>query len=514
MASKPVTPARTSVPERTASGSLPADTLNSSQGAFLRVDTVGPEAVIVGEAAEMSLRLSNLGVVEAQRVNVRIAIPQNLELISSEVEDGSARIQQESVSGSVLVWTIDRVPPRAERRMTLRVIPRTAAPLELPIEWSVAPISTVARIQVQQPRLELAVQGPGELAYGDTKVFTVIVSNPGSGEARQVSLRLSLGDDSTDDLQVGTIAAGASRKYEVEVTARQAGPMAILAVVQGANELRAETRQEIQVRRAELKLELAGSGMQFAGSVGTYQVRVANHGDAPADNLQANVRLPAATEYLRGIENAQQQGNELSWPVGRLAVGEERTYRFFCQLNQAGDARFHIAVRNDGALQTSGSLVTRVEAIADLKMTVNDPPSPVPVGEAVLYEIQIVNRGTKAAKQVQVIAQFSEGIEPLAVEGSRAELVPGQAVFEPIARVNPGETLILKVKAKAERDGNHIFRAELRCNDPEYRLVAEDTTTFYGADLLDASVESGTVSPSNAGGTSRTSRRELESIGR
>jgi uncharacterized repeat protein (TIGR01451 family) len=403
------------------SGTQSADTLNSSTGALLRVDMVGPEAITIGEAALLSVRLSNLGATEAQNASVRVVVPKHLELVSTEVETGSTHTQPESVSGSILVWAIDRIPARAERRMTLKVVPRTAAPLELPVEWSVAPISTVARIQVQQPRLELSLHGPDELVFGDTKMFTVTVSNPGSGEAKQVALRLALGDESADTLQIGTIPAGISRKYEVEVTARQAGQMTIQAVVQGANDLQAETQQRIQVRRADLKIEALGSAMKYAGSVGTYQVRVANQGDAAADNVQAVVRLPASAQYVQGLEDAKQQGNELAWSVGRLAAGEERTFRFFCQLNQEGNARFDIAIRNEGGSETVSSLVTRVEAIADLKMTVNDPKSPVPVGEEVLYEIQIANRGTKAATQVQVVAQFSDGIEPVSVEGSPAE---------------------------------------------------------------------------------------------
>lgn len=499
---------------RSALDSTASDTLNSSTGALLRVDTVGPEAIAVGETAELTVSLTNMGVTEAHRASVRVNLPQHLELVSSQVEVGTARVQQESISGSVLVWSIDHLPARAERRMVLRVVPKTAAPLELPIEWSVAPLASVARIQVQQPRLEVVLEGPGEVVYGDTKLFAVTVSNPGDGEARQVSLRLSLGDESADDLEIGTLSAGVSRKYEVEVTARQAGSLAIHAIVQGSNELRAEARETIHVRRAELKLETAGSAMQFAGSVGTYQVRVVNQGDAAAENLMAVVRLPASTKYLRGLDQAEQHGDRLTWPVGRLAAGEERIYRFFCQLNQPGDARFDIAVRNDRDLEKANSLVTRVEAIADLKMTINDPASPVPVGEDVLYEIEIVNRGSRAANQVQVVAQFSDGIEPVAVEGSPAELVPGQAVFAPIAHVNPGQTVTLKVKAKADREGSHIFRAELRCSDPEYRLVAEDTTTFYDSGLMVSPGQSTSPGDAPAGSAARAPRWGAETITR
>ena len=514
IATKPAAVTGPKTSAKSVPGSTASETLNSSTGALLRVDTVGPEAIAVGETADLTVSLTNMGVTEAHQASVRVTLPQHLELVSSQVEEGTAHVQQESISGSVLVWSIDHLPARAERRMMLRVIPTTAAPLELPIEWSVAPLASVARIQVQQPRLELVLQGPGEVVYGDTKLFTIIVSNPGDGDARHVSLRLSLGDESADDLEIGTLAAGVSRKYEVEVTARQAGSLAINAIVQGANDLRAEARELLQVRRAELKLETAGSGMQYAGSVGTYQVRVVNQGDAVAENLVALVRLPASADYLRGLEQAEQHGDRLTWPVGRLAAGEERIYRFFCQLNQPGDARFDIAVRNDRDLESASSLVTRVESIADLKMTINDPASPVPVGEDVLYEIEIVNRGSRAANHVQVIAQFSDGIEPVAVEGSPAELVPGQAVFEPIAHVNPGQTVTLKVKAKADREGSHIFRAELRCSDPEYRLVAEDTTTFYDSGLMVSPGQSTSPSDAPAGSAARAPRWGAETITR
>ena len=38
-----------------------------------------------------------------------------------------------------------------------------------------------------------------------------------------------------------------------------------------------------------------------------------------------------------------------------------------------------------------------LEALADLKLVVNDPQGPVPVGKEATYEIHIINRGTKAA---------------------------------------------------------------------------------------------------------------------
>ena len=48
------------------------------------------------------------------------------------------------------------------------------------------------------------------------------------------------------------------------------------------------------------------------------------------------------------------------------------------------------------------TFVTRVKALADLKLVVNDPPGPTALGNEATYEILVVNRGTKAAHHVQV----------------------------------------------------------------------------------------------------------------
>jgi hypothetical protein len=98
-----------------------------------------------------------------------------------------------------------------------------------------------------------------------------------------------------------------------------------------------------------------------------------------------------------------------------------------------------------------------------------------------VYEVRIVNRGTKAAEQINVVAQFSEGVEPIEAHGGTANIVPGQVVFNPIARVGAGEELLLKVIARADRKGNHRFRAQVTCADPETRLVAEESTYYFKA---------------------------------
>jgi uncharacterized repeat protein (TIGR01451 family) len=229
-----------------------------------------------------------------------------------------------------------------------------------------------------------------------------------------------------------------------------------------------------------LQLTATGPGEKFSGATGEYEVKIANTGSAPAKNVTASVRIPRGVKYVSGVENAESSADLVTWRVGDMAPGSDRTYRFVCQLTTDGEAQFQFSARGDSGLEASGEVLTKVEALADLKLTVNDPVGPVPVGELVKYELRITNRGTKAAEQVRVVAQFSEGIEPIGAEGSKGDVVSGQVVLQPIARIAAAETMVLTVTAKAATGGNHAFRTEVTCG-PDIRLVSEATTKFFGA---------------------------------
>jgi hypothetical protein len=145
-----------------------------------------------------------------------------------------------------------------------------------------------------------------------------------------------------------------------------------------------------------------------------------------------------------------------------------------------GQNSFTAKVQGTDNLAASDTAVTTVEALADLKLIVNDPKGPVPVGKDITYEIQVLNRGSKEATDIDLVAQFSEGIEPSSASGHASEIVPGQVIFKPIASLPAGGQVTVKVVAVAQKAGNLRFRAELSCGEPETKLVSEETTRFYG----------------------------------
>jgi hypothetical protein len=105
----------------------------------------------------------------------------------------------------------------------------------------------------------------------------------------------------------------------------------------------------------------------------------------------------------------------------------------------------------------------------------------------VTYELVVTNRGTKPARAVRVLAQFSNGIEPVNASGQSHRLVPGQVLFDPIGSVGPGEKVTLKVIAEANEAGMHRFRAEVQCEDGDVQLVQEESTRYLATARSDRS---------------------------
>jgi hypothetical protein len=96
-----------------------------------------------------------------------------------------------------------------------------------------------------------------------------------------------------------------------------------------------------------------------------------------------------------------------------------------------------------------------------------------------MYEIHVRNRGLTAARGVNVVAMFSQGIEPSHVEGGQHAIRDGRVTFRTIDSLPAGAEAVYRIHAQATAPGTHLFRAEVICDDLEIKLSAEETTRFF-----------------------------------
>ncbi len=445
----------------------------------IRVATFGPTQIMIRQSHPYEIRIENRGAIDATGVVVRANIPSWAEVQGSSASRGDVEASAQSGQVERLVWKIDQLPAGATERMFVRLKAVRSGSHDMDVDWTLAPQKSVSKVYVQEPKIAIVIDGPDEVVYGQSRTYKVRISNPGDGVAPNVMFTLSPNSATPQTQRIGDIPAGKEAQIEIELTAQDLGNLSINGLAAGDLELRAEGTKTIRVAAAKLQASLNGPQVKYQNTESIYHLEIKNAGTATSENVAASLRLPVGVKYLGGLELAEQRADMLTWKLDSLAPGEVREYQFKCNMTATGDQMFSFDCKGTAAGQADVAIATRVEAIADLVLAVNDPPAPAPVNEEVTYEIVIRNRGSKEARDVRAVAQFSNGIEPQRIEGQTGELLTGQVIFEAIPQIAPGEQIVLRVIAKAETDGHHRFRTEVTAADTV--LVAEEATHFMSA---------------------------------
>jgi uncharacterized repeat protein (TIGR01451 family) len=495
---KKPTPTRGDVSRESAAGkarkSTPAaGVLFSTKSPVLSVEASGPRKVLIGKEANFVVKIQNAGA-PANNVNVTVNIPNYVEVISAQATTGAAHPPAPGERQEPLEWKIDRLEAGSEETLNLKLVPRKSTPLDLAVHWTFTPESSQTLVEVQEPKLTMAISGPEEVLYGQSKIYKLTVANPGNGDTENVTvglLPIGRAAESAANHRLGTLKAGESKTIDIELTARQAGAVSIKAQAFADGGLRAEAAEQVLVRRANLRVEIAAPKVKYAGTVGTYRVKVINAGNATGENVNVAAMLPPDAKYVssNGGGRMDTQLGKVNWTIGTLQPGAERVFEMQCSLTSPGENRTQFVAMADGDLSTAATSTTHVEALADLKLELRDPQGPIAVGDDTVYEVHVKNRGTKPAEDIELAVFFSDGLEATTVEGGSHDIGPGQVVFKPLAMLAAGDSAVFRIHARAERAGNLVFRAEMVCQSPQMKLAAEEATHFYGDDKPSAATE-------------------------
>ena len=452
------------------------------------VETIGPRRIIVGKESAFEITVRNAGRVAADQTIVNIDLPVWTDVLGAEVSSGSTS-SASSVDGTKeFVWKVGKLAALDEEKLILRIVSHESRPFDLAVNWDYTPTMSQTMIEVQEPKLEMKLDGPSEVLFGEKEVYRLELANVGTGEATDVKILLQpvgAGENVAASHVIDVLQAGEKKAIEVELTARQAGSLTIKVDAVGDG-VEAHVVENVVVLKPELALAVEAPEFRFVGTHATYRIRIQNPGTAAAQNVVVTAKLPPGAKYVSCEQGGLAGPGERSvtWTCDSLKPKGETFFLLTCNLENTGESRLDVQSKADRELVASADGIVRVEAMADLALSINDPAGPVQTGADAFFEVEVVNRGTKTAENVEIAAYFSEGIEPLAVEGGQHRIGRGQVIFDNLDSLAAGETAKFKIKARADMSGNHVFRVEVNCKPLGARLVNEEMTHFYGESLL------------------------------
>ena len=456
--------------------------LDGVQSPQLTVQKFAPKEIQMGKPASFRITIRNTGQIPACEVEVRDVIPKGTRLL------GTAPQASRGARGEI-VWTLGTIRPGEEWTGEMQLMPTA--------EGEIGSVATVhfgadasARSIATRPQLVLATTGPSKVLIGDQAMLSITISNPGTGVATGVVLEerippgLQHPAGAELEYEVGDLKPGESRKLELPLVANRPGPATNLLSARGDGNLRAEDKLDIEVLAPQLDVGLEGPKRRYLERQAVYQLSVTNPGTAPAKQIELVASLPPGLKFI-SANNAgyyEESTRTVRWRLEELPVNETGEVKLVTMPIDAGRDGQSIKLRATAQknLSVEKEQPVVIEGIAAILFQVADAEDPIGVGGETSYEVHVVNQGSKAASNVQLVVDLPPEVKFAAAEGpTRYRNEGNRVIFEGLARLAPKADTTYRVRIKAIRPGDLRTRFQLLTDDMQSPVTKEESTRVY-----------------------------------
>jgi len=454
--------------------------LDGVQTPTLTVEKSAPPEIQVGKAAVFQIVVRNTGQTPALSVEVSDQIPKGAQLVST-----TPRAKQ-TVQGD-LHWTLGTIKPGEEVSLQVELMPLTEGEI-----GSVATVHFAAESSVRttatKPQLVLEVKAQPEVMIGDQVTFSIKLSNPGTGAAKGVLLQEAVPDSLEHEAgpeleyEVGDLKPGETRQLELTMKAVKAGRFTNSLFARGEGAARAECKSEIEIIAPILELQVDGPKRRYLDRQATYTVSVSNPGTAAATKVDLLTHLPPGLKFVEANNDGQYDAQTrcVHWLLEQLPANEMGSVTLTVLPVEAGEQPLQVEGKADRGLSAKREQMVVVEGVSAILFTVADVADPVEVNGETTYEIKVVNQGTKAATNLQLVTVLPAEMKALGGEGPTRYVIEGQQVlFDPLPQLAPKADTTYKVKAQGLRAGDVRVSVRLLTDELRTPVTKEESTKIY-----------------------------------
>jgi uncharacterized repeat protein (TIGR01451 family) len=197
---------------------------------------------------------------------------------------------------------------------------------------------------------------------------------------------------------------------------------------------------------------------------------VRNNGSGVAGNVILEAYVPNNVQVTGTTPGTNEQG-ALTWTLGELQPGQERTVQVSMVPRTAGSMKVQSFVRYSGQQETTFKVVEPKLQVALAG------PKDAKVGEAAPYVITVTNPGSGTAQNVTISARIPKGLEHRR----------GENLTMQVGALAPGESRNVRLALTATDAGRHPIRvdavADQNLNDSANALVAV-VAPMLGLDIV------------------------------
>jgi len=454
--------------------------LEGPQAPQLTIQKLAPDEIQVGREATFRVKVINSGSIAAQGVQVCDEVPRGTRLAGTNPE--ASRDAQGNV-----VWDLGTLKPGEEATVEMRVMPEE--------EGEIGSVATVrfhadasARCIATKPELAIRTSAPSQVLIGEEAMLSITVSNPGSGVAYGVVLeehvppgfRHEAGDMLENAL--GDLQPNESRQLDLTLVAEKPGVFTNLLNARAEANLQVEDQVAIEVIAPRLDVAMAGPKHRYLERQATYEISVCNPGTAPARNVELVAHLPKGMDFVTANNEGQYEAatRTVHWFLEELPVEEPGSVRLTTMPVEMGEQTLRYTCTGESGLAVEGEQPVVVEGIAAILFQVVDVEDPIELGGETVYEIRVVNQGSKAATHVQLKATVPPGMQTVAAEGPVTYRIAGNLViFDPLPRLAPKADTTYRVRVQGLQPGDLRLSVQLQTAEMDTPVTKEESTRVY-----------------------------------
>lgn len=475
----PPPPAPKSGPCATMAIPTAAKDASGSHVGRLVLERYAPSEVSVGEVYEYQIRLSNSGEVGLRDVVVTDEVPEGWKFDSSDPAAASS-------DGGKLVFNVGKILPGESKTIKVKGSATGTGSLVFCASVTFNPF-VCCTTNVIQPALKLTKSAPAEVLLCDPIPVKFVVTNSGSGVARNVKITDNLPDGlvteagaSSVSIPAGDLAAGQSKEFTVNLKATKRGSYKNNASAAADGGLKADASAGTVVKEPVLTITKTGPEKVFLGRNVVYEITVTNTGDGVAANTVLEDTVSTGASISGASDGGQIAGNKATWNLGNLAPNASKKVTITVKPSGRGDITDTATASAKCAKAVTATAKSSVVGIPAILLEVIDIEDPVQVGQNTTYVITVTNQGSSDGKNIKIVVDLEDEMEFVGADGVTAgSHAAGKVTFAPLPALAPGAKASWRVVVKAVKAGD--VRIKVAMNEDHLGRPVDETeaTNFY-----------------------------------
>jgi uncharacterized repeat protein (TIGR01451 family) len=449
------------------------------EDAAVMIEKIAPSETSAGASTSYTIKVTNLTGTTLENVIVDEDLPQGFTF-------AGANPQGNAGSNGAMAWNLGKLAAGESKSIQVNGSFAKAGTYGSCATVSYT-IPVCMTINVVSPSLQLTKSTNPESLLCDSWPVKLVVTNNGTGTARNVKVRdpLPAGLTTADgknvvEFDAGNLPGGQSREFSFNVKAAKVGSYTNSANAMAEGGLTANSNSTVtEVKAPALAIDKKCPDKLFVGRPIKFDITVSNTGNAVAANTVVRDVLPQGTTLVNASEGGTASGGAVVWNLGNLAPGASKTLSLTVNATNIGAINNTASATATCAAEVTDACSTTLQGVPDIGTLITDDDGVVAVGENHTYRYEVKNQGQIDLTNVKVVMNFDSGLEYQSTNFPGGAKPAGQSVTWNVGTIKPGQIVTFSFVAKGTKEGQLVVQS-LTTSD-QTREVRNDEQVNYVA---------------------------------